>query len=153
MHDTISHHPLTSARPLFLNPDWAPFPVPPTYILGYDILLEYTFGQFGSSVPPMLPPSFFCKRPHWQGMRLLGAGLELGLNQKDRDLSMVKSAFHCLGFFYPFTSWTPICTVAQLEKGAGKQPHHNHIIRATTHCQEVDRKLFRLRKQIFILPG
>lgn len=90
MHDTPANEQCQTPHP---KPRLTPIPSTPYLYTGHNTLLEYTFGQFASSVPAMLPPNCFCKHPHWQGMRLLGAGLEFNLNQKDRDLSMVKSAF------------------------------------------------------------
>lgn len=46
----------------FPNPHRPPFQItPPVYLLGgMSCGVERPFGHFGSSIPSMLPPSFFC---------------------------------------------------------------------------------------------
>lgn len=51
----------------------SPLPEPgsstlPSNLMFYSV--EYPFGQFGSPIPAMLPPSFICLSSHWHSMRL-----------------------------------------------------------------------------------
>ena len=67
MNNAIAHHPPTDAQPV---PKQQPPPAsfPPVYILSMTSYgMEYAFGQFGSAVLAVLPPSS-CAPPHLQSM-------------------------------------------------------------------------------------
>ena len=61
MHSAIAHHPLTNAQPIPEQPA-TPTPASHPYIL-FSMTsddMEYPFGQFGSAVLGLSPPSCCC---------------------------------------------------------------------------------------------
>ena len=61
MHNTVAHHSLTDAQLVPKQRSAPPNQFPPVYILGImSYGMEYSFGQFGSAVLAVSPPSFLC---------------------------------------------------------------------------------------------
>ena len=61
MHNAIAHRSLTDAQSVPEQWSTPPGQLPPVYILGMTSYgLEYPFGQLGSAVPAVSPPSFLC---------------------------------------------------------------------------------------------
>ena len=59
MHNAIAHHLLTDAQLVLEQQSTPPSQLPPVYILGMmSYGTEYPFGQFGSAVLAVSPPSF-----------------------------------------------------------------------------------------------
>ncbi|RMC13776.1 hypothetical protein DUI87_08858 [Hirundo rustica rustica] len=61
MPSTVAHHALTNAQPVPDEQSAAPDPLPSVHT-DHEMLhdIEYPFGQFGSAVLAVLPPSFLC---------------------------------------------------------------------------------------------
>ena len=61
MHNAIAHHSPTDAQLVPEQRSAPPGQLPPVYILGMmSYGMEYSFGQFGSAVLAVSPPSFLC---------------------------------------------------------------------------------------------
>ena len=61
VHNVIAHHSLTDAQLVPEQQSTPPGQLPPVYILGMiSYGMEYPFGQFGSAVLAVSPPSFLC---------------------------------------------------------------------------------------------
>ena len=61
MHSAIAHHLLTDAHPIPEQRSHPPDQLTPVDILSMTSYgMEYPFGQLGSAVLAVLPPSFLC---------------------------------------------------------------------------------------------
>jgi len=57
-HNAIAHHPPTDALPVPRQQPLPPIQFPPSFFVHRG--MEYSFGQFGSAVLSVSPPSFLC---------------------------------------------------------------------------------------------
>ena len=61
MYNAIAHHSLTDAQLVPEQRSASPSQLPSVYTLGMTSYgMEYSFGQFGSAVLAVSPPSFLC---------------------------------------------------------------------------------------------
>jgi len=65
MHNAVAHHPMNDSQAIPEQWLLPPQPTPPAYTLGMTPYgMEYPFGQLGTAVPAVSPPSFPGTWPH-----------------------------------------------------------------------------------------